>query len=281
MKRSARHYLLSCTCLLLVFSMTYSKGNIFGWTHQAGSNNNVQAMTSDGYTALRDKDYTKALEYFSKALESDPNNSQAIYGYSSAVLANAGLDVAGLIANLVSSNGSPAPSYDGLAHSIASASKGALSPSQSNILPEAILNNIDKIRAAVNKVFDVAHLQNIANGIADGTIDPKNADVNLNLAFCLILRAAVSLNDIVEIDSSYTVSLKNVTGHEIILEQAGEDIVSAYHRLLLVAESLNLADSSAISKIKEDTELLFNDYKSKLADDGINIQADINVDYLK
>src|SRR3989339_1366640 len=77
------------------------KTNIFSWAHQSGGDTSTTALQSDALTALQDKDYAKALDYFLKILEQDPNNSEAIYGYSAAKLADAGLDLGDLIASLI------------------------------------------------------------------------------------------------------------------------------------------------------------------------------------
>jgi hypothetical protein len=61
-----------------------------------------------------------------------------------------------------------------------------------------------------------------------------------------------------------------------VANEAGKDIVSAYHRLLIVYEKLNLGSDSTITRIKDDVNTLFSDLKSKVP----GITVDINHDYL-
>lgn len=274
MKKLLCRYLLMGVSISLVLLTACSKGNIFSWTHSSGSGSNVQSLSSDAYTALRDKDYGKALEYFSKILESDPNNSEAIYGYSVAQLAESGLDISTIVSNLVSSGGTPSSAITGLATAISQVS-GSSSLSSTNILPGTVLANLEKIKTAVNKVLGDKYLLKIARGKADGKIAPDNPDLNLNLAFCFILRAAMNLNDKIKFTSDYEVEVEN-TSDQIALNDAAKDIVRAYHRLLAVINKLNLSGSNAIiTRIRDDVNKLFINYKAKLS-----VDADISVDYI-
>lgn len=274
MGKFRRRCLTVIICLNSVLLTACSKGNIFSWTHSSGSGSNVQSLTSDAYTALRDKDYGKALEYFSKILESDPNNAEAIYGYSVAQLAESGLDISTIVSNLVSSGGNNSSSISGLATAISRVS-GSSGLSSTNILPGTILANLEKIKSAVNKVLEDKYLIKIARGKADGKIAPDNPDLNLNLAFCFILRSAMNLNDKIKFTSDYEVEVEDASD-QIAINDAAKDIVRAYHRLLAVISKLNLSGSDAIiTRIRDDVKKLFDDYKAKL-----NIDADINADYL-
>jgi tetratricopeptide (TPR) repeat protein len=270
MRTQVRQYLLAVVGVCLVLLCGCGKANIFSWAHQSGSSSDSQALSSDAYTALRDKDYTKALEYYQKILEQDPESAEAIYGYAAAELANAGIDIAGLVANLVKET---APTRN-LAPSIAYASNAF--PSPTNILPDNILNNLQKTKEALDRVMDNGRLPKIVRGQADGKIDPENPDVNLNLAFCLVLRAAILVQQsgAITLNSDYSVTINTVDMN--VANEAGKDIVSAYHRLLIVYEKLNLGSDSTITRIKDDVNTLFSDLKSKVP----GITVDINHDYL-
>lgn len=248
------------------------KNNIFSWTHSAGSNSDAQALSSDAYTALQNKDFAKALEYYSKILESDPNNSEAIYGYSAAKLADSGIDIASLIANFVRADSAPANTH--LAPSIAQAANTAVSPS--SLLPQNIINDRVIILRAVNDVLSSQRLARIIKGMADGKISPDNTDVNINIAFCLVLRAAIRAYDTgaITISDDYTVTSVNPNVSDV--NEIGKDIASAYQRFLKVVLKLKLSDSSGINSIKDDINKLFNQLKTSVP----GITVDINRDYI-
>ena len=258
------------------------KNNIFSWAHSAGSSSGISALSTDASQALQNKDFAKALEYYSKILDSDPNNSEAIYGYSAAKLADSGMDISRLVANLVRQNNSPA--YNRLAPAIAFAASSSPS-STATLLPDKIITNRVKIRAAVDDVLNSRHLLKIIKGMADGKINPESADINLNIAFCLVLRAGLKVYDSGSIqlndDYSVTVNSQNMS----VANDAGRDIASAYQRLLIVAVKLGFIDNngkvikeSSITNIKDDVNKLFADLKSKITGFSVNIDHDYLLD---
>jgi tetratricopeptide (TPR) repeat protein len=257
-----------------------SKSNIFSWTHTPGSNSDSAALSSDALTALNDKDYAKAIEYYTKLLEADPASAEAIYGYAVATLADAGLDVATLVSNLIKQQaGAPAHLSPALA------AVALTSSNTTNILPQSIIDNLAKIRAAIDKVLAADKLPKIVKGLSDGKIDADNPDVNLNLAFCLILRAATRVQDsgLITFDTDYNAIIdSSATAGEIsmVVNDSLKDIASAYHRYVIVLDKLNLASDSQIAQIKDDITALFNDLKTEALSKGVTITADINQDYL-
>lgn len=268
MRRSASACIPLICCLLLGVSGC-GKSNIFSWAHSSGSDSSAVALSSDAYTALQNKDYAKALEYYQKMLESDPANSEAIYGAAAAELASAGLDIGSLVANLVQQQ--QAPAAHNLAPAIAAAARTA--PSSNNILPDTIIARLQTLRPAVDNVLSDALLLRILQGKADGKIAPDNADVNLNVAFCLVVRAAMKAHDAgIRINSDYTITgiIDNATANSI-----GKDIISAYHRLIVVNNTLHFSSDSAVGNIKSDVQKLFDDLKA----DNPGITVDINQDY--
>jgi len=268
---------LSVLLLSAVLFTTFGcgKNNIFSWAHSAGSSSGISALSTDASQALQNKDFAKALEYYSKILDSDPNNSEAIYGYSAAKLADSGMDISSLVANLVRQNNSPA--YNRLAPAIAFAASSSPS-STATLLPDKIITNRVKIRAAVDDVLNSKHLLKIIKGMADGKINPDSADVNLNIAFCLVLRAGLKVYDSGSIqlndDYSVTVNSQNMS----VANDAGKDIASAYNRIQIVVTKLNLANDSSIANIKSDVNKLFADLKSKITGFSVNIDHDYLLD---
>lgn len=252
-----------CVCFLLFGGAGCSKGNIFGAAHKPGSSSDIQSLSADAYTAFRDKDYAKALEYYSKILEQDPSNSEAIYGYSASKLADAGLDIAAIVSNLVTQTN--APGLNSLSGTLNAASRANAAPD--NILPDSILNNLPRISAAVDAVLAPDKLPRILAGLADGTIKADNADLNLNVALCLVLRAAMRLVDdngdfFLSFDTGYNVEdvASTLTDEQkLLITESSKDIVRAFRCLKTVFDSLRLDTDSSIAGIKDDvSEMLDN-----------------------
>ncbi|OGS14197.1 MAG: hypothetical protein A2285_01395 [Elusimicrobia bacterium RIFOXYA12_FULL_57_11] len=246
------------------------KNNIFSWAHKPGENTSAQALEADAVTALQDKDYTKAVEYYSQVIAKEPNNSEAIYGYSAARLAESGLVLGPLVANLVRQQSS-APSR--LAPALSSIAKGqslaVITTPNTNLLPEEILAKALAIEGAVNDVIPL--LARIVKGQGDGRIAPDNPDVNLNLAFCLVLRSALRVRDAVDFSTDYeTITVKEGLNLDLIVRASAKDIVSAYQRMKVVAAKLG-ANAKTIANINSDVATLFDKLRETLknpTDDG-------------
>lgn len=68
--------------------------NLFNPTNSVHvESDDTQALTYEGYIHIRDYEYTKAAEYFSKAIKSDSSYSEAWFGLAKAVLNQYGLNV--------------------------------------------------------------------------------------------------------------------------------------------------------------------------------------------
>jgi len=269
MRKTVKLFLPLCVLGLFVLSMSgCGKSNIFSWARSAGSGSSIDSVMSDGYAALSEKNYAKALEYYGKALDADPNNSEAIYGWSAAKLGDSGLDVASIISNMVRQQGS---SVIHLSPALYSVAKEAQS-SSNNLLPETIVANITKYKDAINEVLAANKLPKIINATADGKISFDNPDVNINASFCLILRAAMRLNDYVEISNDYGIS-NIATVPQSVGEDALKDIASAYNLFFRAMVKLNYSDDTSIGQMKKDVKKLFNNLKSDLNITNIDIDT--------
>jgi hypothetical protein len=256
--------------ILIFASYGCGKSNIFSFAHSAGNSTGATALSSDAAQALQNKDYVKALQYYTQILQSNPGNSQAIYGYCAAELANSGMDVSTLVANLVKQQSS-APSR--LAPAIAYAAHS--SGNATALIPQSIIDNRVNIETTVNDVLGSKYLLKIIQGKADGMIPPDNPDVNINIAFCLVLRAALKVYDSgIIFDNQYNVTGNNNSSNMDIVNSAGKDIASAYQRLKVVAKKLNLGSDASINKISNDINTLFTQFKNQTG-----ISFDINYDY--
>jgi len=257
---------------LLFVTCGCGQGNIFSFAHSPGSNSSTTALSSDASQALQNKDWPKAMKYYQQILNTSPGNTQAIYGYCSAELASSGMDIASLVSNLVgqqnngSNNSGNNSAYNRLSSALAYAAHAFAS---SNLLPQTIISNKLAIENAVDDVLGSGHLLKIIQGKGDGTIAPDNVDVNVNIAFCLVLKAAFRVYDskFITFDDNYNVTVTagtKVTDQPVIdvANASGKDIASAYQRLLAVYNKLNLGknsnSNSMIGNINGDVKDLFD-----------------------
>ncbi len=239
------------------------KGNLFSWAHNAGSGSDPKSLASDAYAALVNKEYAKALEYYNKLLEIDPKSAETIYGYASAELANSGLDIASLVSNLVKQQPSSPCQARNLSEAIyASAGMQVAPPNPgTNILPSTILSNIAAIRNAINNVLSANRLPLIVNGGADGSLAPDDPNVNINLAFCYILHAALLLDEYVVLDTDFASTVVNSSIPNVNdWNTAANDLYNAYNCLLTAVNKLNLASDATIRQVMNDAKQLYNDY---------------------
>jgi outer membrane murein-binding lipoprotein Lpp len=279
--------LLAAVVVVGVLLSGCGKGNIFSWAHSAGDTKNLDSMSSDASTALQAKDYAKALDYYTKLLAADPNNAEAIYGYAVAELANSGLDVGDLIANLIKQQS--APEYQHLAPVMGTLGAQYSVSSASNLLPQSIIDRIIILSAAVNAVLDPSKLPKIVLGKADSRISPTNTDVNINVAFCLLLRAAMTVqqSNVITFDTDYHATISPSATHDqvnSVARSALQDIASANARFNVVVSTLKLKNDNAIVNIQTDLVSLFNDAKTKLAAPQYKVSCadiDVNTNYLQ
>jgi len=268
------------------------QSNIFSWAHSPGSSSSTSSLSVDASQALQNKDYAKAMQYYSQILKSNPNNSQAIYGYCSAELASSGIDIASLVSNLVvqnnngnnnnnngnNNNNNNNPSFSRLASALAYA---AHAPASNSLLPSDIIKNEVAIKKALNIVLGSQYLLKIVEGKGDGTIAPDNPDVNVNIAFCLVLLAALKVNDygIVTFNNDYTVTVPastTVSNTQVIndADDFGRDIISAYYRLMVVVKKLNLDNNAMVSQIESDVQTLFGNLQTAIPGINLNTSTD-------
>jgi len=266
-------------CLLLSFSGC-GKGNLFSWAHNAGSGTSNASLTSDANTALQNKDYSKALSYYTKLLENNPNNSEAIYGYAVAKLGEQGLDIASLINNLINQSSNQNPAQSRLVSALGTLSS---SSSSDNLLPSQIILHATSIMAAIDNILSPSKLPKIVKGTADGVIKQDDMDVNINIAFCLVLRSALRLNTYVTFDTNNGATV-NAAGKALSHQQlqdlavaSAQDIASAYYYMQIVITKINSSDSSNktsnLSDIKSNVNSIFTNFANALKPYNIDISG--------
>ncbi|MDR1194950.1 MAG: hypothetical protein LBL00_00560 [Endomicrobium sp.] len=125
MKKKRLIFIFCCFAFAVAFICGCSNGNIFSWAHDSGKGDYASLM-SDGNAAMKDKNYKKAENYYQSAMNKKPDDKEAIYGYSSAVFADAVGPVFTDIVNTVISGSSAEELFDNLDYSKLKALEDAL-----------------------------------------------------------------------------------------------------------------------------------------------------------
>jgi hypothetical protein len=164
MKKKRLIFIFCCFAFAAAFICGCSNGNIFSWSHDSG-NGDYASLMSDGNTAMKDKNYKKAENYYHSAMNKKPDDKEAIYGYCSAVFADAVAPVFTDIVNTVISGSSQEELFE------------KLSPSKLQALEDALEKIVDKNNDLLSKVVD------------DDTVSYEDGmvDKNLNAAVSYLL----------------------------------------------------------------------------------------------
>ena len=169
-------FFLAIACAGFFILSSCDNKNLFGKFHKAGSSSNVEVLLNDANAALANGDAAEAKQIADKILIQEPNNSEALYVSAAAGLKEAGLDLAGIITNVIVSSNVVG----------------------TDLIPKNI--NLADLSAATENA--VKNLKKIADGRADGTIPQNDVDVNLNLGICQVLNAATKIFDL-DVDGKF------------------------------------------------------------------------------
>ena len=175
-------------CLVLIFALAGC--NIFSWAHNnEGTSDNAEVQVANANSSLASGDYQKALDSYQAAVNADPKNSEARYGYIKAYIKDLGLDIAEMSKTYSDENKSIA--YTVIAFSGQASVKAELIDPD-KFLP-AKIGGLKKLEELGDKLWEM--LGPIAEGQCDGKISAKNPEVNLNLALGYLLKAIFNIAD--------------------------------------------------------------------------------------
>lgn len=264
--------------------------NIFRWAHKGGTSTAKESLLADGQSALGSKDYSDALTYYNKILEQDPSNSQALYGKAQALVGLGGLNLADLISNVIKEAQSESTSGV-IANSELGAffSRGKYVSSADDLIPKSV--NLTKLYKTANDVVPV--LKQIADGGTDGIIPADDPDVNINLAFFMLVRAACRFldsdadgipgddsGDVINVKSDFSMTVPDITDLTLAQKQTLRDqMQNGINDAFGIAPTTNGAINyleKAIKKIGSKQGSSIQDLKENIADLKSDIKNEID-----
>lgn len=154
-----------------IFAGLMSGCNLFSGMHQDGKESNAVVLVADGQGALSRGDYSNAALYFQKAMENDPRNPEARVGYAEAYLKARGFNVATFVNRLVSTSQT---SGSGLNDMVLPADWGCADYACLTQLFTTLIDTLDPI----------------AQGLAQGVYSRNDFNININVGFFYVFRAA-------------------------------------------------------------------------------------------
>ena len=138
---------------------------------------------SNAANAYAAGDYAGAMAMYQQLMASNPQSSEAKYGYVKSYVKSVGLDIGTFLKN---GTGHGAPPFSA---PVAGIAKGPVLDSQTD--PFGI--NVAKMQNLSNNL--ITYLGPIADGLCDGVIPANDVDVNASLAFAYLLRGVFKVVD--------------------------------------------------------------------------------------
>lgn len=267
-------YLGLCLTLIMVTMTGCKDGNLFGKLHKSGDSGDVRSLNSDAQAAYRSQDYSRSLDLYNRALNVDPNNSQALLGASSAAIASSGLDLATLLTNVISQT-SASSSIAGIADVISRSHISGGVSAQGDLLAGINKTVLDSVLTLA-----ICRLQKIAAGAADGSISPNDLDLLVNFGVLCLLRAVTKaeLKSLLAVNnnsgnftitSSLTTGICNgstlISGFSTVQEQKdylvniAKDVAGAYAIYAKALNNSSLGNNSVIGRLKADLATVNNE----------------------
>lgn len=253
--------------------------NLFGDLHKEGSGD-AQSLVADGKAALSKSEFSKADDYYRKALAQDSGNSDALYGQAAAQMGLAGLDVGQLVSNLMTgkSAGGAAP----LRNALSQASVGPVQSVTTNA--DSLLNliNVSALDSALTVV--IKNLEKIHLGQSDGKISPNDPSLLINLGLARLLKAVTKpwlagLLDIREASGKYSVVLTagwaSMDGACPKVENSVYNVAWGYLDLREAALKLNMVSGSTLNNIRDDLNTLFTEYQGDVHPSCPNVPTEL------
>ncbi|MDR3275283.1 MAG: hypothetical protein LBS81_04875 [Endomicrobium sp.] len=183
--------------------------NIFSWFHVPGTGS-YDSLMSDGVSAMGNKNYSKAAQYYKEAINTKHGDKDAVMGYASASIAEAlGSNITEIISEIVEKNNTD------------------------NLLNKISQSTIDKLENALNELINDKRMF----PALFGPTPPTDTNTNLNAALVYALFGVVTVVNAVGFDTIIgDFSLSSTFPDYSLADQKIRDAVNT------LAEQLNESD---------------------------------------
>lgn len=228
--------------LVLMMSGCGKTGNLFSFTHKAGSDTaDAIVLNADAQSAYASGDYAKAEELALKSIQADPRNSTARQLYVQSYIRNSGLDLIALAQNATNQK------------SIALLTPGFFSPAPSTdgywLIPKDPTAQYGITLARLEGIYQVIieHFTPIINGETDMAAADVPSIIFVNRAFAYLLRGAIRVAD-KDLNGSvdYLVWHDNISGDNWVYDDDEVTRITSTDGIITVAEeTASLADLDA------------------------------------
>ncbi|OVE76851.1 hypothetical protein BVX98_04080 [bacterium F11] len=262
--------LLQAFLLVCTLSLTgCENGNLFGGLNDRGDSGDIETLNADAGLAIREGNYSQALNLYQRVLAQAPNNSEALYGAATAAMGNTGLSLGKLLTNLTDElDSSSMSSIHNLGDLVAQSrlsTSASFAADQDSVLFGI---DLDPLNAVIDNVICWMNL--IVGGVADGTIDPNNpnnAYILLDLGLLCVIRGVLRLirgnwGDLTNVNGDYefTVDMAAIdtacqdpTDKEVIV-QIAKDAVGAFALYKRAVDLLAASGNAVIVELRDEIE---------------------------
>jgi hypothetical protein len=258
------HIRRTAQMLLIPLSIVFTgceNHNLFSKLH--GDSSDPATLNSEAAIALRDKDFSKAVELATRVLANDPTNSEALYYQASAKMGLTGINLATLVSNVLEKTAASGLSNSGFSGLVAASREGS---SQSVLggfcgAVDSILNGVNC--DSLNQVIDgvVSNLRTIADGKAHGAISSTDIPLMIDLSILNALAAALTAaysgylqfnNDGTHFQIVAGPNLSTLCSHPADVISMATSVSQSYYWFNRVVIRLGLNDSSIVRKLRDD-----------------------------
>ncbi len=256
LRRSAQILLIP----LLIGSIGCQNHNLFSKLH--GDSSDPATLNAEAAIALRDKDFSKALDLSKRVLANDPNDADALYYSASAQMGLTGINLGALVSNVLDQvNGAGIASFSGLPGAVALTHSGVAAQSGCGGADSLLSGiNCDAFNSAIDPVL--VDLRLIASGVAHGDISRNDVPMLIDYGILSALRAAIravigGYLDFTNSGGNFHVAVgANVnnlcTTDATTAIAIVRDVASSYSVFYRVVTLLSLKDSSIVAKLQDD-----------------------------
>jgi len=262
LRRSAQILLIP----LLIGSIGCQNHNLFSKLH--GESNDPATLTAEASIALRNKDYSKAIELSNEVLKGDPNNGDALFDRAAATMGAAGLNLSVMVSDVLGQVGSSSVSSLSSASDFSDLMRlGRIGYAQDACGSASSLIaglNCTTLHDAISSVLDDIH--KIVTGQTHGTIQPNDPALlfDVGVLYALLAADTAALHgylDVVNTNGTFNVvagpnlSALCTTPDESDAISIVGDIGESYRSFNTLIVTSQLKDNSLTQKVRDEVNI--------------------------